>query len=142
LGNFREHGIMIYLSKDLYVGFIKLQADRRLGRSYAGLLPLTEGLYSLGYISKTVYEEHIKKYSQPLTDEKPVLSLEQEKEKKFLEQKNKQFKGMVEQWDETHFKPDWHGKVVAEAEKYPDLEYAKLLVAKGKHRDIISQGEA
>jgi hypothetical protein len=71
---------------------------------------------------------------QSVGNGEPVLSLVQQKEKQFLERKNKQFKGMLEQWDETHFKADWHVKAVAEAEKYPDLEYAKLLVVKGKQR--------
>ena len=84
MGSFKEHGVLIYLSKDLYIGFIKLQADKRLGRSYAGLLPFTEGLFRMGYISKEVYEEHIKKYSEPLESEKQV-SLEQSKEKQFIE---------------------------------------------------------
>lgn len=71
---------------------------------------------------------------QSVANGEAVLSLEQQKEKQFLEQKNKQFKGMLDQWDETHFKADWHVKAVAAAEKYPDLEYAKLLVAKGRQR--------
>ena len=42
---FREHGVMLYLDKALYKAFIRLQADKGLGRSYAGLLPFVEGLY-------------------------------------------------------------------------------------------------
>lgn len=138
MGSFREHGVLNYLSKDLYVGFIKLQADKGLGRSYAGLLLLTEGLYRLGYISKAVYDEHVKKYSQPLGNAKPVLSLEQEKSKQFLEQKERQFRGQLEQW-EDHPDLNWRVKVVAEAEKYPDIECAKLLVAKGKEHNTTSK---
>ena len=39
--SFREHGVMLYLDKTLYKAFIRLQADKGLGRSYAGLLPFT-----------------------------------------------------------------------------------------------------
>lgn len=64
---FREHGVMLFLSNPLYLGFIKLQADKGLGRSYAGLLPFVEGLYRMGYLSKEDYEIYFKKYSQGLT---------------------------------------------------------------------------
>ncbi len=54
---FKEHGLMLFLGKPLYNAFIKLQADKGLGRSYAGLLSFTSGLYYLGYLSKIDYEE-------------------------------------------------------------------------------------
>lgn len=63
---FKEHQVMLCLDKEPYHGFIQIQADRDLGRSYAGLLPFVEGLYHLGYISKEVYDAHFKKYSEPL----------------------------------------------------------------------------
>jgi hypothetical protein len=133
LGSYREHGVLIFLSKDLYFGFIRLQADKGLGRSYAGLLPFTEGLFRLGYISKEVYEEHFKKYSQPFAAENPVstvLTIEQLKEKRFLEQKDKQLKGMLEQW-EYHLGNEWRAKVLTEAEKWKDkLESARCLLEK------------
>lgn len=69
MGDFREHGVMLYLDKTLYRAFIKLQADKGLGRSYAGLLPFTEGLFHLGYLSKQDHEEHVAKYSQGLIEE-------------------------------------------------------------------------
>jgi len=128
LGSFKEHGVLIYLSKELYTGFIRLQADKGLGRSYAGLLPFTEGLFRMGYISKEVYEEHVKKYSKPLESEKQV-SLEQLKEQQFLEQRARQLKGMLDQWDE-HPGPEWREKVFVFAEKYADrLQSARDILA-------------
>jgi len=128
LGSFKEHGVLIYLSKELYTGFIRLQADKGLGRSYAGLLPFTEGLFRMGYISKEVYEEHVKKYSKPLESEKQV-SLEQLKEQQFLEQRDRQLKGMLDQWDE-HPGPEWREKVFVFAEKYADrLQSARDILA-------------
>jgi len=128
LGSFKEHGILIYLSKDLYTGFIRLQADKGLGRSFAGLLPFVEGLYRLGYISQEVYEEHVKKYSAPLEGEKP-LSSEQLLEKQFLEQRDRQFKGILEQWNE-HPDPVWRKKNFVFAEKYADkLQSARDILA-------------
>lgn len=35
MGDFREHGVMLYLDKVLYKAFIRLQADKGLGRSFA-----------------------------------------------------------------------------------------------------------
>lgn len=128
MGSFKEHGVLIYLSKELYTGFIRLQADKGLGRSYAGLLPFTEGLFRMGYISKEVYEEHVKKYSKPLESEKQV-SLEQLKEQQFLEQRDRQLKGMLDQWDE-HPGPEWREKVFVFAEKYADrLQSARDILA-------------
>ncbi|MCW3985916.1 MAG: hypothetical protein NWE91_05860 [Candidatus Bathyarchaeota archaeon] len=118
MGNFREHGVMLYLSKPLYVGFIRLQADKGLGRSYAGLLPFTEGMYRLGYISKEVYEEHIKKYSQKLVLD-PPLTAEQIHEKQILEHKEIYFKRVLDQWD-IHPQPSWRNKVFILAEEWKD----------------------
>lgn len=128
MGSFKEHGILLYLSKDLYTGFIRLQADKGLGRSFAGLLPFIEGLFRLGYISKEVYEEHVKKYSEPLESEKP-LSLEQSTEQSFLERRDRQLKGMLEQWD-LHPDPKWRNKVYDFAGKYADkLQSARDILA-------------
>jgi hypothetical protein len=119
----------MYLSKELYNGFIRLQADRSVGRSYAALLPFTEGLFRFGYISKQVYDEHVKKYSQPLSEEKPVLSLEQQKETQFLQERDRQLKGMLEQWD-LHPSPEWREKTFAFAEKYANrLQSARDILA-------------
>ena len=66
MGKFREHGVLIYLSPELYLGFVKLQADKSLGRSYAGLNAFTRGLFEMGYISEEVYEKHMRRYNVPL----------------------------------------------------------------------------
>jgi len=58
-----------YLPPELYLGIVKLQADRGLGRIYPVLLAITEGLYQMGYISKEVYEIYSKKYSEKLIKE-------------------------------------------------------------------------
>ena len=63
---FKEHGVLMYLSNELYLGFVKLQADKGLGRSYAALLPFVEGLYHMGYITQDVYQAHAVRYSKPL----------------------------------------------------------------------------
>jgi hypothetical protein len=75
---FREHGVMLYLDKTLYKAFIRLQADKGLGRSYAGLLAFVEGLFHLGFLSKEDYQKYVAKYSQELTEEPKPLTLEEQ----------------------------------------------------------------
>jgi hypothetical protein len=94
---FREHGLMLYLSKELYMGFIKLQAEKGLGRSYAGLLPFIEGLYKLGYISQEVYEVHKRRYSKSLTDD-DTPTLEKLENKAEHDRLVKQFSDVLKQW--------------------------------------------
>jgi len=138
LGNFREHGVMLYLSKPLYVGFIRLQADKGLGRSYAGLLPFTEGMYRLGYISKEVYEEHIKKYSQQLVLD-PPLTAERIHEKQILERKEIFFKRVLDQWD-IHPQPSWRNKAFILAEEWKDRVPSAQLIL-DLHEKPVLKGE-
>lgn len=129
MGKFREHGVMLFLSPELYLGFIKLQADKGLGRSYAGLLPFVEGLYSMGYISKEVYEESVKRYSKPLVSEKSKpLTIKQMKEQKRAEQLNKTLGMIVDQWA-LHPSKEWRRRWIRTAEEHSELPNAKLVLA-------------
>jgi len=79
---FQEHKVMLFLDKELYVAFIRLQADKTIGRSYAGLLPFVEGLYHMGYINRDVYQMHVQRYSDKLVGKKQLTLAEtQEMEK-------------------------------------------------------------
>jgi len=143
LGNFKEHGVMLYLTKELYKGFIKLQADKGLGRSFAGLLPFTEGLYRLGYISEEVYEQHLRKYSKPLGEEASEPTFESKKlqdEKLLRESRDKLFKGQLEQW-EQHPDPEWRKKVLAEAEKFKDTLPSAQRLLKKKEEGEAEDGQ-
>jgi len=125
---FREHGIMLYLDKTLYKAFIKLQADKGLGRSYAGLLPFVEGLYHLGYLSKEEYETHFQKYNTPLTEEPKPLTKEQMQEREKLKKLNKNFSMVIEQWN-LHPSLEWRLKWIKQAEKWKDkIPSAKALL--------------
>ena len=126
---FKEHGVMLFLTKDLYLAFIKLQADKGLGRSYAGLLPFTEGMYHLGYLKKDLYDLHVKKYSVPLQQDAQLKNsnLEALQEKQLLETKNLFFKQVLEQWT-LHVDGKWRGKMVKQAEPWKDkLDSAKKI---------------
>jgi len=125
MAGFREHGVMLFLSKELYMGFIKLQAEKNLGRSFAGLLPFIEGLYKLGYISEDVYEVHKRKYSRPLTeDSTPTL----EKLHRKLDQDKlvKQFSNIIKAWPTMKAKSKIYW--IKRAEEHPDIPNAKLLL--------------
>jgi hypothetical protein len=57
-----------------------------------------------------------------------VLTLEKQKEQQFLDQKDRQFKGMLVQWSQ-HPGRDWRHKALVEADKYRDkLESARALI--------------
>jgi hypothetical protein len=109
------------------MAFIRLQADKGLGRSYAGLLPFTEGMYHLGYISKEIYETHAKKYSEQLATKEP-LTPKQLDERQRLEQKDKYFRQVLEQWV-IHDNVEWRKKILKQAEEWKDkLQSARQLL--------------
>lgn len=95
---FKEHGVLLYLPPELYSAFIRLQADKGLGRSYAGLLALTEGLHCLGYLSEDEHAIYVKRYSRKLTEQKTALTLQQTKEKEARIKLEKQFSDIIKQW--------------------------------------------
>jgi hypothetical protein len=109
------------------MAFIRLQADKGLGRSYAGLLPFTEGMYHLGYISKEIYETHARKYSEQLATKEP-LTPKQLDERQRLEQKDKYFRQVLEQWV-IHDNVEWRKKILKQAEEWKDkLQSARQLL--------------
>jgi hypothetical protein len=93
---------MLYLDKTLYKAFIRLQADRGLGRSFAGLLPFVEGLHKLGYLKPEEYEFHAKKYSQGLEEAKPEgskpMTMADVREKARIDDLNRAFSVALKQW--------------------------------------------
>jgi hypothetical protein len=121
--DFQEHKIMLFLSKELYLAFIKLQSDRGLGRSYAALTPFVEGLYSLGYISKEVYEVHKQRYSAPLLVQKTLPAVVDREE----DQLNKSLGAVFEQW--KMLKPQARTHWFNIALQHSELENAKRILA-------------
>jgi hypothetical protein len=122
---------MLCLNKTLYRAFIRLQADKDLGRSYAGLLPWVEGMYHFGYLSEQEYQENVKRYSEPLTKkESDRESPEAKRERELLESKDSVFKGMIEQFSLHAGKPGWCAKVREDAEQFKDyLESARTVLS-------------
>jgi hypothetical protein len=134
---FSEHKLMLCLNRKLYLKFIKMQADKNLGRSYAGLQAFIEGLYQLGYLSEKEYQENLELYSETL-DAKELKEqarkelMEQERlkvEKELLESKDYTFKGMIEEFSFHSDKPGWCKKATEQAEEFKDrLESARNLL--------------
>jgi hypothetical protein len=117
--DFKEHGVLLYLTPSLYLAFIKLQGDKGLGRSFAGLLAFNEGMHTLGYISDEQYEENRRKYSRKLFEAQPQkpLTLEQVEAKKQHDGMARAFSGVYSQWNLPHNDPLWRDKWVAKAKE-------------------------
>lgn len=65
----KEHGLLLYLSPELQLGVCKLQVERKLGRSYAGLSALVEGLFRFGCIDEETHKILAEKYSRSVIPE-------------------------------------------------------------------------
>jgi len=126
----KPHGFLIYLPPQLYIAIVKLQADKQLGRCYPVLYALNEGLFRLGYISRETYETFEKRYSQKLVTEEPKPLTKQEAEQlKLLQEKEKTFSMVLDQWN-IHHSQKWRNGWFKEAEKYKDkIPNAKLILA-------------
>lgn len=66
-GGFRDHAVRLFLNKTLYMAHLKLQVNRGLGSSYAGLLAQIEGLHKLGFLSEEEYTRNRSLYDRPLS---------------------------------------------------------------------------
>ena len=120
MGDFRDHGLMLYLGKPAYLGFIKLQADKSLGRSYAGQLAFTEGLFKLGYLAKDDYDLLAKRYSQGLVDkeaEKKPQSLADVQKLVATQKLEADFSNVLRQWQTMNVKSQQYWQKKAEANK-------------------------
>ena len=112
----KPHGFLVYLPPELYLGIVKLQADKQLGRVYPVLLAITEGLYNLGYISKEVYEVYSKKYSEKLIKEK--VNLPTPKEQMEIAKLSESFRNVIKNWSEVKNKEFWRNKAEKAIQKY------------------------
>jgi len=132
------HSVMF--TAELEIALVKLQAELEIGKAPAVLYMVVEGAFRLGKLSEEDHDLHIKRYSRKLVDvtkEKralrenrnvPVMTLEKQKEQQLLDQKGRQFQGMLEQWDQ-HPSPQWRKKALADAEKWKEkLPSARALL--------------
>ncbi len=61
-----DHVVRVCLDAPLYLKFIQFQAQNNLGRSYAMLLIVVEGMHTLGLIDDDAYGFYKQRYSKPL----------------------------------------------------------------------------
>lgn len=129
MGKFQEHGFMLYLGKDLYLATIKLQADKRLGRSYSTLLPFVTGLYYMGYITKPTYLRYKQKYSTPLDTDPRQTQLEEHKQTREALELERMFGQVINQFDAHKDKDGWVETWIQKAQSHSDITNARKLLA-------------
>jgi hypothetical protein len=126
----KEYGLLLFLKPELLLGLAKVQVQKQVGRSYAGLLALTVGFHELGAIDDETFTFFEKRYCEKLVQEplqKP-LSTAELMEKRRMETKDSQLKMMLVQWEIHKSESAWRLKIVSHAEKYPQLESAKRVM--------------
>jgi len=118
----QEHIMKICLPPELYLAVINYQAQKELGKSYAGLLLVTKAAYQEKLISREVYEKYLYRYSRKLVpeDEPQRLTSEQQREKQKLDEKARTFSILPSQWD-IHPDQKWRQRWIEEAEKWQDI---------------------
>lgn len=126
----RSNVHMLTFTAQLDIALVKLQAKLEIGEKYGSLYAITEGFFRLGYLSQEDHDLLIKRYSEKLVDvvkkkralrenrNIPVLTLEKQKEKELLEQREKQFKGIMKDWDSHD--SEWRRKALDLAEKWKE----------------------
>lgn len=124
----KDWSYRLYLDRKLYLAIIRLQADRKLSKSKAGLLTLSEGLHNLGYLSTADYEVYKNKYSVPLDEEaiSPSEILRKEKKEARYRQLNNHYKQVIEQWETLRVDAKYYH--VKDAKQNLNLKYARKLV--------------
>jgi len=121
---------------DLQLALAKLQVDRNLGRSYSGLLALTEGLHVLGCLNDAAYKALKERYSQKLEctvvvapeQPRPPHTLSEAKEQARLKKIESNLSDVIKQWNTM--KPQSRDYWVKQAEEYKDkVSNAKMVLA-------------
>ena len=99
----------LFLDKTFYKAFVRLQADKDLGRSFAGLLPFVEGLHTMGYLTDQECEAHVKRYSQPLCETPKLPTTEALQQKSEVTNWEKRFSLTIKEWPNMNEKSrEWH----------------------------------
>jgi hypothetical protein len=139
---FKGHGLLLFLDRSLYLAFIKFQADKKLGRSYAGLLIFIEGLHTMGRLSDEDYALFKQRYDKPLIQKEPKpltkKQIEREQKLKDLEQ---QFSNVIKQWNTVPEKSRRY--YIKKAKKYEHvIPNAKLVLALANGNKLTEKGDS
>jgi hypothetical protein len=107
------------LNPKFRLALIKLQFDKELGPSYAGLYALNEGLHSLNYLSEEDYQTFKKRYSDKLVpDEQQSRGDELNKQAvKEIDNMTRYFSMVLDQWH-LHPNSEWRNKQLKKAQEY------------------------
>jgi hypothetical protein len=129
----KEHGLLLFLPPELQLAHAKMQVDKKLGRSYAGLLALTEGFYKSGCLDKEQYDALKERYSHPMlcsvvTQRTRPRTVEQVQEQNKLRKLEVDFSNVINNWTtmSTKSRMFWMTK----AQEFKDrVSNAKLVLA-------------
>jgi hypothetical protein len=152
----RKHVHPVMLNAALEISIVKMQAKLEIGKSAAILYMLTEGAHALGVISQEDYNLLVTRYGRKLVDviaertarkdgsHVSVLTIEKQRAQQLLHEKDRQFKGMLDQWD-LHEDLKWRSKAFEEATKFENqLESARTILQRqpwSKRERYISHAE-
>ena len=136
----RKHVHPVMLNAALEIAVVKTQAKLEIGKSAAILYMINEGAKALDVISKEDHDLLSTRYGRKLVDvvaernarkegsHVPVLTIEKQRAQQLLQEKDRQFKGMLDQWD-LHKDLKWRSKAFAEAAKFEtQLESARAIL--------------
>lgn len=144
--------MLLYMPGELQLALAQLQSNRRLGRSYAGLLALTEGFYASGCLDKEVYEALKERYSQKLpcsivTERAKPRTTEAAQEQTLLRKLDADLSNVIKQWSTvpTKSRLHWANKAkefkdkLSNAQMVLDLFAADNTLAKQETQDGATQ---
>ena len=128
----------LYMDRKLYLSLIRLQAEKGLSKSKAGLLSVVEGLHSLGYLEDSDYVIYKTKYNVGLEEaaNQPTRAdvIRQEKAHNRNRQLNRHFGEVLAQW--SQLKPSAKRYHLENARKYKTLKNARLLLDLGSQESV------
>ena len=148
----KGHGIVLYLPDSLVLSLAQTQVNDGLGRSFAGLLLLTEGAFKLGTLSLEDYEELKARYSTPLRERpkrelSPVKAtvtptLRQIKNRTEIEELEFTYSNALNQWVTMKEKSKQYfaKKASVDLEKYPELKSVKLVLELAEQESLTLEG--
>jgi hypothetical protein len=126
----QEHYLPLLLNAKMRLALIRLQADKELGQSYAGLYALNEGLHTLKFLSDEDYQAFKKRYSVKLAEgqqEKHITKIDPQAQKE-IETMTRYFSMVCDQWH-IHPNSEWRSKQLKKAQEYANrIPNAKLVL--------------
>lgn len=128
----REHQLTLFLPPELHLALIKYQAQKELGRPYAGLLLITKQIYQEKLITKELYDIFVNRYSRKLVPEnfkEQEIVMQKRELKVKLENMNKTMGYALQEWGLHNV--EWKIKWIEKARSFKDqIPNANLILEK------------